>query len=56
MTFLRNRMFLEGVAFGGICGFIIGSVIAFTLGESSIEALRKLLNRRRTIPFEYLYQ
>ncbi|WP_376794268.1 hypothetical protein [Thermogemmatispora sp.] len=56
MTFLRNRMFLEGAAFGGICGFIIGSVIAFTLGESSVEALRKLLHRRRTIPFEYLYQ
>jgi hypothetical protein len=56
MTFLRNRMFLEGVAFGGICGFIVGSIIAFTLGESSIEAIRKVLNRRRRVPLEYLYQ
>ena len=38
MTFFRNRVFLEGIAIGGICGIIIGSIIAFTLGESSIEA------------------
>ncbi len=60
MTFLRNRMFLEGIALGGICGIIIGSIIAFTLGESGIEALRHLMRRRmlrrRSIPFEYLYQ
>lgn len=60
MTFLRNRMFLEGIALGGICGIIIGSIIAFTLGESGIEALRRLMRRRllrrSNIPFEYLYQ
>ncbi len=60
MTFLRNRMFLEGIALGGICGIIIGSIIAFTLGESGIEALRRLMRRRMLrrsrIPFEYLYQ
>ncbi len=60
MTFLRNRMFLEGIALGGICGIIIGSIIAFTLGESGIEALRRLMRRRTlrrsNIPFEYLYQ
>ncbi|MDQ2905550.1 MAG: hypothetical protein ABI456_12115 [Ktedonobacteraceae bacterium] len=60
MTFLRNRMFLEGIALGGICGIIIGSIIAFTLGESGIEALRRLMRRRMlrrsNIPFEYLYQ
>lgn len=56
MTFLRNRMFLEGVAFGGICGVVIGSIIAFTLGESRI--LRRILGerfaRRRKMHFEYL--
>ena len=60
MTFLRNRMFLEGIALGGICGLIIGTIIAFTLGESSVEAARRFVNervlRRRRIPFEYLYQ
>jgi hypothetical protein len=58
MTFFRNRMFLEGIALGGVCGVIIGSVIAFTLGESSVEALRRTLGgrfvRRRNVPFEYL--
>ena len=59
MTFLRNRMFLEGIALGGICGIIIGSIIAFTIGESSIEAVRRFLDERfslRSVPFEYLSQ
>jgi divalent metal cation (Fe/Co/Zn/Cd) transporter len=60
MTFFRNRMFLEGIALGGICGIIIGSIIAFTLGESSVEAVRRLMDerfpRRRSVPFKYLSQ
>ena len=59
MTFFRNRMFLEGIAFGGICGIIIGSIIAFTLGESSIEAIRRLiqkrLSRKRGVEYKYLF-
>ncbi len=60
MTFFRNRKFLQGIAIGGICGIIIGSVLAFTLGESSIGALRRLLRERfpgrREAPFKYLSQ
>jgi hypothetical protein len=60
MTFFRNRMFLEGMALGGICGIIIGSIIAFTLGGSSVEALRRVINerfpRRQQTPFKYLSQ
>jgi hypothetical protein len=60
MTLFRNRMFLEGIAIGGICGIIIGSIIAFTLGESSMEAARRVMNKlfsdRRPVPFEYLSQ
>ena len=60
MTFFRNRIFLEGIALGGICGIVVGSVIAFTLGESSIEAMRKALQNRfpekREVPFKYLSQ
>jgi hypothetical protein len=58
MTFFRNRMFLEGMALGGVCGLIIGSIIAFTLGGSSIEALKRFVNerRRRRTPFQYLSQ
>ncbi|GAC1349653.1 MAG: hypothetical protein NVSMB27_24790 [Ktedonobacteraceae bacterium] len=59
MTFFRNRMFLEGIAFGGICGIIIGSIIAFTLGESSVGAIRRFIDkhftRNRSIDYKYLY-
>lgn len=60
MTFFRNRMFLEGIALGGICGIIIGSIIAFTIGESSIEAARRMLNEkfpgRNKVPYKYFSQ
>ncbi|TMC42569.1 MAG: hypothetical protein E6J31_03895 [Chloroflexi bacterium] len=59
MTFFRNRVFLEGIAIGGICGIIIGSIIAFTLGESSIEAVRRIVQKGRTrnrgVEYKYLY-
>lgn len=59
MTFFRNRMFLEGIALGGVCGIIIGTIIAFTLGESSIGALRRLIDqrfsRKRGVEYKYLY-
>jgi gas vesicle protein len=60
MTFFRNRVFLEGIAIGAACGIVIGSVIAFTLGESNRENLRKVINKRvpgrDKVPFEYLAQ
>jgi hypothetical protein len=59
MTFFRNRNFLEGMALGGICGIIIGSVIAFTLGESGLIAMRRFIDNRfpdkRGIEYKYLY-
>jgi hypothetical protein len=58
MTFLRNRFFLEGIVLGGVCGMVIGSVIAFTLGESSVSALRRALQERNRgkVPVEYFSQ
>ena len=59
MTFFRNRMFLEGIALGGVCGIIIGSIIAFTLGESSVGAMRRMIDQRfsrnRGVDYKYLY-
>ncbi len=59
MTFFRNRMFLEGIVLGGICGIIIGSIIAFTLGESSIGVIRRFISNRvtskRGVEYKYLY-
>jgi hypothetical protein len=60
MTFFRNRMFLEGIAIGGVCGVIIGSIIAFSIGESSIGAVRKAIGKhipvpgRGRVPYEFL--
>jgi hypothetical protein len=60
MTFFRNRLFLQGIAIGGVCGVVIGSIIAFSIGESSIVALRQAINQRipgrDKVPFEYLAQ
>ena len=58
--FFRNKLFLEGIALGGLCGIIIGTILAFSLGDSGIEAIRRLLQvlfpRQRTVPFQYLSQ
>lgn len=60
MTFFRNRMFLEGIAIGGVCGVIIGSILALSIGESNIETLRQVISKRMPgrdrVPFEYLAQ
>jgi hypothetical protein len=60
MTFFRNRMFLQGIALGGLFGIIIGSIIAFTIGESSAEVIRRVIQDRfpgrREAPFKYLSQ
>ena len=60
MTFFRNKMFLEGIALGGICGIVIGTIIAFTLGESSLVAVRRVVSerfpRQSAVPFKYLSQ
>jgi hypothetical protein len=60
MSLFRNRMFLEGIAIGGICGIIIGSIIAFTLGESNIGTIRRAIGerffRQRGVPYQYLDQ
>lgn len=58
MTVLRNRLFLGGILLGGVFGMVIGSVIAFTLGESGAVALRRALQERNRgkVPVEYLSQ
>src|SRR6266700_7879167 len=60
MTIFRNRKFLEGIAVGGIGGMIIGSILAFLIGESRIQSARRMIENRlpkhNRIPFEYLSQ
>lgn len=60
MAFLGKNTFLKGVALGGICGIIVGSIIAFSIGENSVLAIRQAVQRkfpgRREVPFKYLAQ
>ena len=57
MTFFSHNTFLKGIALGGICGLIIGSIIAFSIGESNLairQAVQRKVPGRREVPFQYL--
>jgi hypothetical protein len=60
MTFFSHNTFLKGIAVGGICGIIIGSIIALSIGEEGVEAIRHAVQQkfpgRREVPFKYLAQ
>jgi hypothetical protein len=60
MTFLGKNTFLKGIALGGICGFIVGSIIAVLIGENGVGVIRQAVQRkftsRRQVPFKYLAQ
>jgi hypothetical protein len=43
MTTLRNRFFLEGILLGGMCGLLVGSLIAFQVGGQRVTAVRRLV-------------
>jgi hypothetical protein len=41
MATLRNRFFVEGILLGGMCGIVLGSLIAFQVGNEKVTAVRK---------------
>lgn len=43
MATLRNRFFVEGILLGGMCGLVIGSLIAFQIGGERVDAIRRLV-------------
>jgi hypothetical protein len=45
MATLRNRFFVEGIVLGGMCGLVLGSLIAFQLGGERANAARRLVVR-----------
>lgn len=45
MTTLRNRFFVEGIILGGVCGVVLGSLIAFQVGNGRVSAARRLMDR-----------
>ena len=65
MTFFSQNTFLKGIAVGGICGIIIGSIIALSIEEkigekNGVESIRQAVQQklpiRREVPFKYLAQ
>lgn len=45
MATLRNRFFVEGILLGGLCGVVIGSLIAFQVGGERVIAARRFVGR-----------
>ncbi len=45
MATFRNRFFVEGLVLGGVCGIVIGTIIAFQVGTDGISTARRLANR-----------
>jgi len=41
MATLRNRFFVEGILLGGMCGIVLGSLIAFQVGNDKVTAMRR---------------
>ncbi|HEY7347403.1 MAG TPA: hypothetical protein VH599_03720 [Ktedonobacterales bacterium] len=61
MTTLRNRFFVEGMVLGGVCGLVIGTIIAFQVGNEGVSSARRLANRLifrqpRQVRFDLLLQ
>ncbi len=42
MATLRNRFFIEGIVLGGLCGVVLGSLIAFQIGGERVNEARRL--------------
>jgi hypothetical protein len=56
----HEYLFVLGIALGTAVGFILGSIIAFRVGEEGVDTMRRVLERligRDEQPkFEYLLQ
>ena len=59
MATLRNRFFLEGIILGGLCGVVLGSLIAFQVGGERANQARRVVDRvvrhqKPSIPYSVL--
>jgi hypothetical protein len=56
----KDLMFALGIAAGTAVGFVLGSLVAFRVGENGVETVRRMIERalgREGGPnFEYLLQ
>jgi len=59
MATLRNRFFVEGILLGGMCGVVLGSLIAFQVGNEKVVAARRYVEnalRREPVRRDLLFQ
>lgn len=54
MSTVKNRFFVEGILLGGLCGVVLGSLIAFQVGSERVEAVtdkvRQAVRRQEPAP------
>lgn len=51
----RNRLFLQGILFGGLAGLVVGTTVAFQVGTERVEsaqrrAVRWIMRRNKPAP------
>jgi hypothetical protein len=62
MSQLRNRFFVEGIVLGGLCGVVLGTLIAFQVANERVAPRRLLakieraVGREPAVPYEYFRQ
>jgi uncharacterized integral membrane protein len=61
MATLRNKFFLEGIILGGLCGVVLGSLIAFQVGGERVNQARRVVDRvvrhqKPSVPYSVLGQ
>jgi gas vesicle protein len=55
----RNRFFLQGILFGGAAGLLVGSLVAFQIGNNRVDDARHSLMRivrrkQRTVDYSHM--
>jgi gas vesicle protein len=41
----RNRLFLQGILFGGVSGLVVGSLVALQIGSTRVDGARHSILR-----------
>ncbi len=60
-TMFRNRLFLQGILFGGLMGLITGTLLAFQVGNDRVESAQRhvvgwVRRDKVGIDYKHIYQ
>jgi ABC-type lipoprotein release transport system permease subunit len=60
MATVRNRFFVEGILLGGLCGVVLGSLIALQVGNERVTAAWRRVGRvvrgEPSVPYVHIRQ